>query len=224
VTARPTTQMDTAARPHRRISGRLVIATHNPGKLAEMRELLAIYGIAAVSAGELGLPEPEETGTTFRANARIKAEAAARASGMAAFADDSGLAVDALGGEPGIHSARWAGATKDFAGAMARIDALLRERGATTPAQRKAHFVSALCVAWPDGHVEEFEATVDGTLVYPPRGHKGFGYDPMFLPDGLALSFGEMTSEEKHGLPPKGKGLSHRARAFLRLAEACLEG
>ena len=224
MTARPTTRIDMAARPHRRISGRLVIATHNPGKLAEMRELLAVYGIAAMSAGELGLPEPEETGTTFRANARIKAEAAARASGMAAFADDSGLAVDALGGEPGIHSARWAGATKDFAGAMARIDALLRERGSITPALRKAHFVSALCVAWPDGHVEEFEATVDGTLVYPPRGHKGFGYDPMFLPDGLSLTFGEMTSEEKHGLPPKGKGLSHRARAFLRLAEACLEG
>jgi len=224
VSARPTPQAEAAARPHRRISGRLVIATHNPGKLAEMRELLAIYGIVAVSAGELGLPEPEETGTTFRANARLKAEAAARASGMAAFADDSGLAVDALGGEPGIHSARWAGPTKDFAGAMARIDALLRERGATAPGQRKAHFVSALCVAWPDRHVEEFEATVDGTLVWPPRGHKGFGYDPMFLPDGFALTFGEMTSEEKHGLPPKGKGLSHRARAFLRLAEACLAG
>ena len=224
MSARPTTQTDTAAEAaHRPISGRLVIATHNPGKLVEMRELLAIYGITAVSAGELGLPEPEETGTTFRANARIKAEAAAGASGMAAFADDSGLAVDALGGEPGIHSARWAGAAKDFAGAMARIDALLGERGATTPDRRKAHFVSALCVAWPDGHVEEFEATVDGTLVYPPRGHKGFGYDPMFLPDGLGLTFGEMTSDEKHGLPPKGKGLSHRARAFLRLAEACLE-
>jgi XTP/dITP diphosphohydrolase len=223
VSARPTPQTDTA-RAHRRISGRLVIATHNPGKLAEMRELLAIYGIAAVSAGELGLPEPAETGTTFRANARLKAEAAARASGMAAFADDSGLAVDALGGEPGIHSARWAGPTKDFAGAMARIDALLRERGATAPGQRKAHFVSALCVAWPDGHVEEFEAAVHGALVYPPRGHKGFGYDPMFLPDGFALTFGEMTSDEKHGLPPKGKGLSHRARAFLRLAEACLDG
>jgi XTP/dITP diphosphohydrolase len=224
VTARATSPTGTAAEAaHRPISGRLVIATHNPGKLAEMRELLAIYGIAAVSAGELGLPEPEETGTTFRANARIKAEAAARASGMAAFADDSGLAVDALGGEPGIHSARWAGPAKDFAGAMARIDALLRERGATTPEGRKAHFVSALCVAWPDRHVEEFEATVDGTLVYPPRGHKGFGYDPMFLPDGLGLTFGEMTSDEKHGLPPKGKGLSHRARAFLRLAEACLE-
>jgi XTP/dITP diphosphohydrolase len=213
----------TDAPAHRPIGGRLVIATHNPGKLAEMRELLAMYGVGAVSAGELGLPEPEETGTSFPANARIKAQAAAQASGQPAFADDSGLAVDALGGEPGIHSARWAGPAKDFTGAMARIDALLRERGATSPAQRKAHFVSALCVAWPDGHVEEFEATVDGTLVWPPRGTKGFGYDPMFLADGFALTFGEMTSDDKHGLPPKGRGLSHRARAFLKLAEACLE-
>jgi XTP/dITP diphosphohydrolase len=208
---------------HRRISGRLVIATHNPGKLVEMRELLALYGVAAVSAGDLGLPEPEETGTTFRANARIKAQAAAQGANMPAFADDSGLAVDALDGEPGIYSARWAGPSKDFAGAMARIDTLLRERGATAPAQRKAHFVSALCVAWPDGHVEELEAKVDGTLVWPPRGTKGFGYDPMFLPDGFAQTFGEMTSDDKHGLPPKGRGLSHRARAFLKLAEACLE-
>ncbi len=211
-----------AAPSHRPISGRLVIATHNPGKLAEMRDLLGTYGVAAVSAGELGLAEPAETGTSFRANARIKALAAAQAAGIAAFADDSGLAVDVLDGEPGIHSARWAGPTQDFAAAMARIDALLRERGAVAPAQRRAHFVSALCVAWPDRHVEEFEATVDGTLVWPPRGTKGFGYDPMFLPDGLALTFGEMTSEEKHGLPPRGKGLSHRARAFLKLAEACL--
>ena len=218
-----TSPQPSATTAHRRISERLVIATHNPGKLVEMRDLLALYGVAAVSAGELGLPEPEETGTSFRANARIKAEAAARASGEPAFADDSGLAVDALGGEPGIYSARWAGPSKDFAGAMARIDALLRERGATTPQRRKAHFVSALCVAWPDGHREEFEATVDGTLVWPPRGDKGFGYDPMFLPDGFALTFGEMTSDEKHGLPPKGRGLSHRARAFLKLAEACLE-
>jgi XTP/dITP diphosphohydrolase len=213
-----------SADARRRIGGRLVIATHNPGKLVEMRELLALYGVEAVSAGELGLAEPEETGTSFRANARIKAQAAAQAAGQPAFADDSGLAVEALGGEPGIHSARWAGPSKDFAGAMARIDALLRERGATTPEQRKAHFVSALCVAWPDGHVEEFEARVDGTLVWPPRGAKGFGYDPMFLPDSFAATFGEMTSDEKHGLPPKGRGLSHRARAFLKLAEACLDG
>lgn len=207
---------------HRRITGKLVIATHNPGKLAEMRELLAPFGIAAVSAGELGLPEPEETGTTFQANARIKAEAAARAANMPAFSDDSGLAVDALGGQPGIHSARWAGPTKDFKQAMERIDALLREQEATAPNQRRAHFVSALCVAWPDGHREEFEARVDGTLVWPPRGTMGFGYDPMFLPEGHSRTFGEMSSEEKHGLPPRGKGLSHRARAFVKLAQACL--
>jgi XTP/dITP diphosphohydrolase len=223
VSERATLSAPEGATSHRRISGRLVIATHNPGKLVEMRELLALYGVAAVSAAELGLPEPDETGSTFAANARIKAEAAAKAANMPAFADDSGLAVDALGGEPGIYSARWAGPSKDFAGAMARIDALLRERGATAPDQRKAHFVSALCVAWPDGHLEAFEAKVDGTLVWPPRGTKGFGYDPMFLPDGFALTFGEMTSDDKHGLPPKGQGLSHRARAFLELAEACLE-
>jgi XTP/dITP diphosphohydrolase len=207
---------------HRHISGRLVIATHNPGKLREMRDLLAPYGIDAVSAGELGLAEPEETGTSFRENARIKAVAAATAASLPAFADDSGLAVDALGGAPGIHSARWAGETKDFGFAMQKVEDELRARGATTPQQRKAHFVSALCVAWPDGHIETFEARVDGTLVFPPRGSAGFGYDPMFLPDGHTRTFGEMTSEEKHGLPPHGLGLSHRARAFLLLADACL--
>ena len=148
--------------------------------------------------------------------------AAATASGQPAFADDSGLVVDALDGAPGIHSARWAGPAKDFGRAMQKIDQLLRERGAVRPEQRTAHFVSALCVAWPDGHVEEFEDRVDGTLVWPPRGTLGFGYDPMFLPDGHARTFGEMPSEEKHGLPPRGKGLSHRARAFLKLAQACL--
>ena len=208
---------------HRHVTGRLVIATRNPGKLVEMRDLLAIYGIEAVSAGELGLPEPEETGTSFRANAWIKAEAAARASGMASFADDSGLAVDALDGEPGIHSARWAGPDKDFRFAMNEVQTKLMEKGAKAPERRRAHFVSALCVAWPDGHVEQFEAQVHGTLVWPPRGDKGFGYDPMFLPDGQTKTFGEMPSEEKHGLPPHGRGLSHRAKAFLKLAEACFE-
>ena len=202
---------------------RLVIATHNPGKLAEMRELLAPYGIDAISAGELRLPEPDETGMTFADNARIKAEAAAKATGLPAFADDSGLAVDALGGAPGIYSARWAGADKNFQRAMSDIDEKLRERGATSPEERRAQFVSALCVAWPDGHVEDFEARVGGTLVWPPRGDKGFGYDPMFLPDSQTRTFGELDSVEKHGLPPRGKGLSHRARAFLKLAEACLE-
>jgi XTP/dITP diphosphohydrolase len=209
---------------HRPIEGTLVIATHNPGKLAEMRDLLSAYGVQAVSAGDLGLAEPEETGASFAENARIKATAAAQASKMPAFADDSGLVVDALGGAPGIHSARWAGPDKNFDRAMQTIESKLEDHGATRAAQRSAHFVSALCVAWPDGHVEEFEATVEGTLVWPPRGENGFGYDPMFLPDGLARTFGELTSEEKHGLPPRGKGLSHRARAFLMLKEACLAG
>jgi XTP/dITP diphosphohydrolase len=207
---------------HRRITGRLVVATHNPGKLAEMRDLLSAYGIEAVPAAELGLQEPEETGSTFAANARIKAQAAAKASGMPAFADDSGLAVDALDGAPGIHSARWAGPDKDFRRAMNDVHAKLLERGAKSAERRRAHFVAALCVAWPDGHVEEFEAKVNGTAVWPPRGDKGFGYDPLFLPDGHTRTFGEMSAEEKHGLPPRGQGLSHRARAFLKLAEACL--
>jgi XTP/dITP diphosphohydrolase len=208
---------------HRRITGKLVIATHNPGKLAEMTELLAPHGVEAIPAGQLGLGEPEETGDSFAANARIKAIAAASAARLPAFADDSGLAVEALDGAPGIFSARWAGDSKDFSAAMSRIERLLQERGATAPAQRKAAFVSALCVAWPDGHLEEVEATADGTLVWPPRGSAGFGYDPMFLPDGHDRTFGEMTSLEKHGLPPLGLGLSHRARAFLKLAEICLD-
>ena len=208
---------------HRRITGKLVIATHNPGKLAEMRELLAPHGVEAMSAGEIGLGEPDETGDTFVANARIKAVAAAEAAQLPAFADDSGLVVDTLDGAPGILSARWAGPGKDFNAAMTRIERLLRERGAKEPAQRKAHFVSALCVAWPDGHLEEVEARADGTLVWPPRGTAGFGYDPMFLPDGHRRTFGEMTSIEKHGLPPLGLGLSHRARAFVKLAEICLD-
>jgi XTP/dITP diphosphohydrolase len=208
---------------HRQISGKLVIATHNPGKLAEMRELLEPHGIEAVSAGELGLGEPEEAGKTFEANARIKAVAAAQAAKLPAFADDSGLVVEALDGAPGIYSARWAGPNKDFNEAMALIERLLRERGATAPVKRKAHFISALCVAWPDDHLEEVEARADGTLVWPPRGTAGFGYDPMFLPEGFTRTFGEMTSIEKHGMPPLGLGLSHRARAFVKLAEICLD-
>jgi len=245
----------------RPLTGRVVIATHNSGKLAEMRELLAPFQIEAISAGDMGLDEPEETGTSFSENARIKACAAALASDVPAFADDSGLVVEALGGAPGIHSARWAGPDRNFSRAMTEIEDKLRAAGAITPESRKAHFVSALCLAWPDGHLEEFEDRVDGTLVWPPRGDKGFGYDPIFLPDGYTRTFGEMTSEEKHGLPPArnqaewspvsrpdrapnekvgtrpdakpdasfadrvplGLGLSHRARAFRKLAEACLE-
>ena len=206
----------------RHLTDLVVIATHNPGKLREMRELLAPYGIATQSAGELGLPEPKETGTTFAENARIKAIAAARASGKPAFADDSGLVVDALDGEPGIHSARWAGPDKDFRTAMNRIQTLLIERGAKTPEQRHAHFIAALCLAWPDGHVEDFEGRVDGVAVWPPRGDRGFGYDPLFRPNGFDTTFGQMSPEEKHGLPPQGQGLSHRARAFMKLAETCL--
>lgn len=206
----------------RQLTGPVVIATHNPGKLAEMRDLLAPYGIEAQSAGELGLPEPRETGATFAENARIKAMAAAKATGRPAFADDSGLVVDALGGEPGIHSARWAGPDKDFRRAMNRVQTLLIERGATTEDRRRARFVAALCLAWPDGHVEQFEGRVEGTVVWPPRGEQGFGYDPLFRPDGFDRTFGQMSAEEKHGLPPRGRGLSHRARAFMKLADACL--
>ncbi|MCC6949313.1 MAG: RdgB/HAM1 family non-canonical purine NTP pyrophosphatase [Bradyrhizobiaceae bacterium] len=207
----------------RKLSGRVVVATHNPGKLRELRELLSPYGVEAVSAGELNLPEPEETGTTFAENARIKARAAAQAAQLPAFADDSGLTVEVLGGAPGIHSARLAGPDKDFARTMRVIEEKLAAAGAMKPEQRRAAFVSALALAWPDGHEEQFEGRVDGTLVWPPRGTQGFGYDPMFLPDGHARTFGEMSAEEKHGLPPRGKGLSHRARAFLALAAACLQ-
>ena len=202
---------------------RLVIASHNEGKVREIADLLAPFGIEAVSAAKLGLPEPEEAGDSFAANARLKAISAARSSTHPALADDSGLEVAALDGAPGIHSARWAGLDRNFHRAMETIEQELRARGATTPERRRAYFVSALCLAWPDGHVEQFEARVGGTLIWPPRGDRGFGYDPMFLPDGQQRTFGEMSSEEKHGLPPRGKGLSHRARAFIKLAEACLE-
>ena len=207
---------------HRRLSGKIVIATHNAGKLREMRELLAPYGIDAVSAGDLALPEPDETGDTFIANALIKAQASAMAANMPAFADDSGLCVDALGGDPGIYSARWAKEAGDFPRAMAHIEKLLQEKNARDAAARRAHFVSALALVWPDGHQETFEAKVFGVIV-EPRGERGFGYDPFFLPDGHDRTFGEMESEEKHGIPADGsQALSHRARAFQLLARACL--
>ena len=209
-------------RSRRRLSGRVVIATHNAGKLAEMRELLAPFGIAAVSAGELALPEPDETGTTYAENAAIKAHAAAKAADLPALADDSGVAVDALDGAPGLFSARWAGKPADFGAAMARVARELDRRGIGE--ERRAHFVSALVLAWPDGHEELFEGRVFGRLV-PPRGTRGFGYDPVFLPDGHARTFGEMSSQEKHGIDwasPDPSPLSHRARAFLDLARACL--
>lgn len=199
--------------------GRIVVATHNKGKLAEIRDLLAPHGIEAVSAGDLGLPEPVEDGDTFEANAAIKALASATASGLPALADDSGLCVVALDGEPGIHSARWAGEDKDFARAMRNIEELLAARGAT---DRRGYFVAALCLAWPDGHTETVRGEIHGTLVWPPRGTAGFGYDPMFLPEGETRTFGEMSAEEKHGLKPGEDGLSHRARAFSLFARRCL--
>jgi XTP/dITP diphosphohydrolase len=198
--------------------GPLVIATHNPGKVREFRDLLRPYGIDPASAADLGLPEPEETGATFLANAAIKAEAAVAGSGLPALADDSGLCVAALDDAPGIFSARWAGPGKDFAAAMARIETELVARGATTPADRRAHFVAALVLAWPDGRSLSVEGKVFGTLVFPPRGSLGFGYDPIFVPDGHERSFGEMPAEEKHGIPQDGsEALSHRARAFQHL-------
>jgi XTP/dITP diphosphohydrolase len=190
---------------------RLVIATHNPGKLREFAELVAPCGVDVVGAAALGLDEPEETGASFTENAEIKAHAAARATGLPALADDSGLAVAALGGAPGIYSARWAGAAGDFGAAMARVEAELGETR-----DRRAHFVAALTLAWPDGHCETFEGRVDGTLVYPPRGARGFGYDPIFLPDGRAETFGEMDPVGKHKI-------SHRADAFRKLIAACFE-
>jgi XTP/dITP diphosphohydrolase len=207
----------------RQLTDRVVIATHNSGKLREMRELLAPYGIEATSAGELGLGEPEETGSSFSENAHIKASAAARITKLPALADDSGLMVDALGGAPGIQSARWAGPDRDFARAMRVIEEKLTTVGAATPEKRRAAFVSVLTIAWPDGHEETFEGRVEGTLIWPPRGNAGFGYDPMFLPQGHSRTFGEMSAEEKHGLPPLGQGLSHRARAFIALAQRCLK-
>ena len=210
----------------RLLTGKVVIATHNPGKVREMRDLLEPYEIEAVSAGELGLAEPDETGTMFSENAAIKARAAAQASRLPAFADDSGLCVAALDGAPGLFSARWAGPAKDFSVAMERVERELQRRGATGPSDRRAHFVSALVLAWPDGHEELlFEGRVHGTLVWPPRGQRGFGYDPMFQPDGHVNNFGELSAEEKHGIfwtDGGGQALSHRARAFISLASACL--
>ena len=196
-------------------AGKLVIASHNEGKVREIRALLAPYGIEPVSAGSLGLPEPDETGTTFVANAELKAMQAADLSGLPALADDSGMCVDALGGEPGIFSARWAGPSKDFGLAMELVEkniAATAVEGEPAPT-RDAHFVCALALAWPDGHVEWFEGRVDGTLVWPPRGTNGFGYDPMFLPNGHAETFGEMAPEAKHAM-------SHRADAFRQLVAA----
>ena len=204
-----------------RLTGRLVIATHNAGKLREFEELLRPFDLSLLGAAALGLEEPEETGSTFRGNAILKAQAAARASGLVALADDSGLCVDALDGAPGVYSARWAGAPKDFGAAMARVERELEAHAAPPP--WRAAFVSVLALAWPDGAVEAFEGRVDGSLVFPPRGTAGFGYDPIFRPDGHDRTFGEMSSHEKHGIPVDGSlALSHRARAFQKFAHARL--
>jgi XTP/dITP diphosphohydrolase len=198
--------------PHRKLApGKLVIASHNAGKVREIRELLSPYGIEPVSAATLGLPEPEETGVTFIANAELKARAAADLSGLPALADDSGLCVDALRGDPGIFSARWAGEAKDFGLAMRLVNQHVEEAG--PDAGHDAHFVCALSICWPDGHIESFEGRVDGTLVWPPRGNKGFGYDPMFQPLGHGITFGEMDPAAKHAM-------SHRADAFVKLVAA----
>jgi XTP/dITP diphosphohydrolase len=205
----------------RALSGRIVIATHNAGKLREMTELLAPYGLETVSAGALGLPEPAETGMLYAENAAIKALAAAKASGLPALADDSGLAVDALDGAPGLFTADWAGNPRDFDAAMARIAHELRLRD-VEPEGAKAHFVSALLLAWPDGETVLAEGRVFGTLTFPPRGTLGFGYDPIFVPDGETRTFGEMRADEKHGIQHidgRMTGLSHRARAFIRLVD-----
>jgi XTP/dITP diphosphohydrolase len=194
---------------------RVVIATHNAGKLAEMAELLEPYGLDTVSAGDLGLAEPEESGTAFEANARLKALVAAGAAGLPAMADDSGLSVDELDGAPGIYSARWAGPDRDFMVAMEKIENRLGERGAVSPPDRGARFVAAICLALPAGATEIFVGEVAGHLIWPPRGAGGFGYDPMFVPQGHEQTFGEMTRVEK-------RALSHRARAFRALADTCL--
>jgi XTP/dITP diphosphohydrolase len=188
---------------------RLVLASHNKGKLAELADLLRPYQIEIISAGELGLPEPEETAPDFAGNARIKALAATVATGLPAFSDDSGFCAAALSGQPGVLSARWAGTDKDFAKAMA----LVNERVGDAP-DRRAWFVAALCLAWPDSHTETFVGRVDGILVWPPRGDKGFGYDPMFVPEGGSVTFGEMEPEVKHAV-------SHRAKAFTQLMATC---
>lgn len=190
---------------------KLVIASHNPGKVREIGELLAPYGLSVVSAGALNLPEPEETEDSFIGNAELKARAAAKASGLLALADDSGFAVEALGGAPGIFSARWAGPTKDFKIAMQRV---LDELSATGDQQRRAAFICALTLAWPDGHCESFEGRVEGQVTPEIRGTRGFGYDPVFLPDGHNQTFGEMAPEAK-------QAMSHRALAFEQLIAAC---
>lgn len=215
----------------RKLSTRkIVVASHNQGKVREINDLIAPFGFVAKSAAELNLAEPEETGTTFEENAAIKARAASDATGLPALADDSGLCVDALDDAPGVYTADWAekpnGLGRDFAMAMEKIETALQEKGAVQPAARGAKFVAVLCLAWPDGHLEYFRGEVAGEIVSPPRGDAGFGYDPIFRPQGHERTFGEMSAEEKHGwnTDSEDDGLSHRARAFAKFARTCLAG
>mgnify|MGYP001463179644 FL=1 len=195
--------------PRRFTEGRLVVASHNAGKVTEIGDLLAPYDLDVISAAELNLPKPEETGTTFVANAILKAEAAVQGSNLPCLADDSGLAVAGLEGDPGIYSARWAGPERDFKAAMALVNDKLGDNP-----NRRAYFISVLSLAWPDGHMENFEGRVYGTLVWPPRGRCGFGYDSMFMPDGHDKTFGEIPYDEK-------QRISHRAVAFQKLIDGC---
>lgn len=205
--------------------GKLVVASHNAGKLKEIADLIGPFGFETQSAGALGLPEPDETGTTFEQNAYIKAFAAAEATGLPALSDDSGMMVDALDGDPGVYTANWAelpDGSRDFDMAMAKVLDKLAAKGAAEPAQRTARFVSVICLCWPDGHAEYFRGEVEGQVV-SPRGTDGFGFDPLFLPDGYDKTFGEMTAQEKHGWKPgEDHALSHRARAFRLFANAKL--
>lgn len=209
------------------LNGRkIVVASHNDGKLREFAELMEPFGFEAKSAKHYGLAEPDETGTTFEENAYIKALAAAQATDLPALSDDSGLVVDALGGQPGVYTANWAekaDGTRDFGMAMRKTEDLLQKAGATQPADRTGRFVAVICLAWPDGHAEYFRGEAEGTLVWPPRGELGFGYDPVFVPDGHERTFGEMSATEKHGWKPgQPTALSHRARAFQKFARARL--
>jgi XTP/dITP diphosphohydrolase len=205
----------------------IIVASHNAGKIREIEDLIGPFGFSAKSAAELKFDEPDETGTTFEENATIKALASAKASGLPALSDDSGLVVDALDGAPGVYTANWAekaDGTRDFAMAMEKVETALAEKGATEAKDRTARFVSVLCLAWPDGHTELFRGEVEGAVVWPPRGSQGFGYDPVFQPDGFETTFGEMSAEEKHGWKPgDAAALSHRARAFKLFVETCLK-
>jgi XTP/dITP diphosphohydrolase len=205
----------------------IVVASHNAGKIREIEDLIGPFGFNASSAAALDFPVPEETGTTFEENAAIKALASAKASGLPALSDDSGLVVDALDGAPGVYTADWAekpdGSGRDFMMAMEKVEKALEEKGASA-GPRTARFVSVLCLAWPDGHTEMFRGEVDGVIVWPPRGSRGFGYDPIFQPESHERTFGEMEAEEKHGWKPGDpEALSHRARAFKLFVETCLE-